>query len=254
MKKILSLLLCFSLILICTSCTNKPASKKPAGKLQEPTLIPKEDLNYVSNGSEIQINKYKGGGGNVIIPSEIDGVKVTRIADGAFKNCQSLTGIHLPDTLEYLGDGAFDNSTTGNMRGVIVLPYRLKEIGGSAFAQTGITGIVIMCSCKFDDHSFWAMERLQYIVIAKGANVILDDPFRWGGGWNVTIKALIIPDNGTKIIGEDPFANCPNITIYTPEFSNAAQQARNYFINVNSEDFETMYQKYMTEAFTGKHY
>ncbi len=248
MKRILSLLLCFSLILICASCANKPAPKNNTAKLQAPTLIPKEDLSYVSNGSEIQINKYKGGGGNVIIPSEIDGVKVTRIADSAFKNCQSLTGIHLPDTLEYLGSNAFAYSTTGKMRGVIVLPSALKEIGSSAFADTGITGMVIKCSCTFDSYTFWHLQHLKYVVISKDANVVLDDPFDFTNIFDSELKYIIIPDNGTRIIGKDPFGECPNVTIYTPKSSKAAQQARNYFINVNSEDFETMYQKYMTES------
>ena len=247
MKKIISLLLCFSLVLICNSCTNKPASKKIAAKLQEPTLIPKEDLAYVSSGSEIQINKYKGSGGNVIIPSEIDGVKVTRIAESAFANCQSLTGIHLPNTLEYIGSKAFADSTTGNMRGVIVLPSRLKEIGGSAFADTGVTGIIIKCSCNFDSHTFWHLQHLKYVVISKEADVVLNDPFQWTNIFDSELQFIIIPDNGSIIIGKNPFEECPNITIYTPESSNAAQQARNYFIDVNSEDFETMYQKYFVD-------
>lgn len=45
----------------------------------------------------------------LIIPSEINGVKITAIGDCAFGWCTSLTGITLPDSVTYIGNDAFQD-------------------------------------------------------------------------------------------------------------------------------------------------
>ena len=48
------------------------------------------------------LTKYKGAGGNVIIP---DGV--TGIGDSAFFRCDNLTSVTIPDGVTSIGDSAF---------------------------------------------------------------------------------------------------------------------------------------------------
>ena len=48
-----------------------------------------EDLTYLNYGDHIEITKCYQWASVVEVPFDIDGVPVTRIADGAFKNCKT---------------------------------------------------------------------------------------------------------------------------------------------------------------------
>ena len=65
------------------------------------------------------------------VPDEIDGKRVVAIGAGAFKDCSSLTSIHLPEGLTEIGARAFwlCSSLTS-----IDLPERLTTIGDGAFS------------------------------------------------------------------------------------------------------------------------
>ena len=55
------------------------------------------------------------------------------IADGAFKNCQNLSGISIPDSLTRIGKGAFQNCKALQS---IDVPESVTSIGGNAFDGT----------------------------------------------------------------------------------------------------------------------
>lgn len=207
----------------------------------KPAVIPKEDLAYVAFGNEIQINKYNGIGGNLIIPSEIDGVKVTRIGKDAFKDCKSLTGLTLPDTLTFIGEDAFLRATVDGDCGALVLPASLTEIEYDAFHDTNFSGVIVHCSCKV---KFSFMHALEYVVISKSAAPLLDNAFEYTG--SDKLKTIIIPNNGTTLKGEGFFSDAQNATVYTPADSPAAKFAAAKFVAVNSKDFEKMYAQYMS--------
>jgi hypothetical protein len=54
-------------------------------------------FSYTSYGSFMIITGYKGNGGNITIPSSINGVPVTQIGEYAFAYCDSITGVTIPD-------------------------------------------------------------------------------------------------------------------------------------------------------------
>ncbi len=70
--------------------------------------------------------------GELEIPSEIDGVAVTKIEEYAFYGCTCLTGIIIPDSVTCIGDSAFEwcNSLTG-----ITIPDSVTSIGNRAFDE-----------------------------------------------------------------------------------------------------------------------
>ncbi|MBD5457612.1 MAG: leucine-rich repeat domain-containing protein [Lachnospiraceae bacterium] len=72
----------------------------------------------------------------MILPSDIDGMPVRKIADGAFAGVQ-MYGVIFPDTVESIGDGAFQNS--GLYR--IVFPENLESIGARAFMNCNLTRV-----------------------------------------------------------------------------------------------------------------
>lgn len=67
------------------------------------------DYTYTVNedGNSVTITKYTGEGGEVNIPSEIDGKKVTSIGGYAFYGCSSLTNVTIPDSVTSISSGTF---------------------------------------------------------------------------------------------------------------------------------------------------
>ena len=65
----------------------------------------------VNEDGTVRITKFKGTETDVVIPSTIDGKRVTSIGDYAFYNCKSLTSITIPDSVTSIGDRAFYDCT-----------------------------------------------------------------------------------------------------------------------------------------------
>src|SRR5215475_6857856 len=65
-------------------------------------------FNYAISNGTITIIGYTGPGGEVAIPSEIDGLAVTGIGDRAFFNHASITGATTPESVNRIGEAAFD--------------------------------------------------------------------------------------------------------------------------------------------------
>ncbi len=63
----------------------------------------------LDNGT-VEITDYEGTVAELYVPSEIEGKKVTSVADGAFDGCAELREIHLPVSLEHMGDTFYDCS------------------------------------------------------------------------------------------------------------------------------------------------
>lgn len=68
--------------------------------------------------------------GSVTIPASLNGKPVTEIGDNAFKNCEGITGVNIPTSVEVIGSYAFYECTALESA---VLPEGLKEIGLRAF-------------------------------------------------------------------------------------------------------------------------
>jgi len=75
----------------------------PASKTQA------QDFTYSTADGTITITTHIGPGGNVTIPSTIEGLPVTSIGDSAFFGVTSLTGVTIPDSVTNLGEQAFLN-------------------------------------------------------------------------------------------------------------------------------------------------
>ncbi|MCI8280644.1 MAG: leucine-rich repeat protein [Lachnospiraceae bacterium] len=99
------------------------------------------DFEYVIHADCVGIGKYTGKGGDVVIPSEIDGKQVTRIETGAFKDCSSLTSVTIPASVTNMEGSAF--SDCSGLTSVTISPG-LKEIEQSAFVgANALTSVTI---------------------------------------------------------------------------------------------------------------
>ncbi|MCL2285593.1 MAG: leucine-rich repeat protein [Firmicutes bacterium] len=77
------------------------------------------------------IHAYTGPMNNLIIPSQINGVNVTRIANSAFEHLGLTGSLTMPNTLTNIGQRAFWGNNLTN----IIVPSSVTSIGAYAFAN-----------------------------------------------------------------------------------------------------------------------
>jgi len=173
------------------------------------------DYTCTNTGAGLVITGYTGGGGEVTIPSMIEGVPVVGIGDFAFLDCANLTCLIIPDCVARIGYGAFDNCSgltnvtvgsgvavmgeqafysCGNLRSVTLrgLPSSVVDFSGTP----GVTSL----GRVFDSPSY-------SVAIAEGVTRIGTDAFSRCGG----LSGLTIPA-GLTDIGAFAFYCCQNLS------------------------------------------
>jgi hypothetical protein len=100
---------------------------------------PSGDYLYsVLNNSAI-ITAYTGLGGEVVLPSTIEGLPVTSIDNNAFYGNTSVTNLTIPDSIATIGNNAFDGCSGLTS---VTIPASVTSIGNQAFSGcSGLTSI-----------------------------------------------------------------------------------------------------------------
>ncbi len=96
-KRVLGAVLCAALLLCAVPVGSIAVSAEQSGDYEYEIL---ED-------GTASITRYMDDGGDVVIPGEIDGYKVTTIGGYAFERCTSLTSVTIPDSVTTIGEMAF---------------------------------------------------------------------------------------------------------------------------------------------------
>ena len=78
----------------------------------------------------LEITKYVGNSATYVIPSEIDGKRVTQIGYDAFNDCTELTSITIPDGVTCIGNSAFSYCTSLE---TVTIPNSVTQIYSRAF-------------------------------------------------------------------------------------------------------------------------
>ena len=108
----------------------------------------------------------------VVIPDKIDGVPVTVIGEKAFYECEGLTSVTLPETIENIEIGAFDGCTA---LAEINFPSSLKSIGASAFYNAGLKSIDLPEGLEIiGTYAFSACPGITVFTIPKSVKEIGD--------------------------------------------------------------------------------
>lgn len=134
---------------------------------------------YLNGNNTIILTAYTGKDKKVVIPSTIDGYKVTRLY-GVFQGNQTIRSVTVPNSVIYM-DGTCDGCT--NLKS-IRLSGALKRIDGNTFRN-----------CK----------KLKSITIPKSVNHIGGSAFQG----SALVKAAL-PEK-VKRIAQHAFANCSNL-------------------------------------------
>jgi hypothetical protein len=154
----------------------------------------------IENGQLVLI-EYTGNGGDVVIPSRLQGKPVAVIGDAAFRE-KHLTSVTIPKSVTTIGDGAFLN----NQLASVTIPNSVTTIGLGAFADNQLTNVTIPNSVTTIAYGAFLGNQLNRVTI--GANVEVNDVAfdnelsdyydrngkkagtytRNGNGWNYTAR------------------------------------------------------------------
>lgn len=150
---------------------------------------------------QITITGYNGEGGEVTIPSEIDGIPVRTVgsAQGSIDLSSKLTGITIPDSVTRIANYAFwEPANLVN----VTIGSSVQSIGYGAFAYGGkLASIVIPDSVTtFGTYGFYQATNLASVVLGAGLTNIgkaefYDCP---------NLRQIVIP-SGVKSIGDYAF-------------------------------------------------
>ena len=183
----------------------------------------KDFLTVVLPDGSIAIRGYVGEGAIVIVPSEIDGRKVTRINRCAFYNFDNIERVIIEEGVEVIEDNAFTGCE--NLKSVS-LPSSLKTIEKDAFKdlyglrEVRISSLVDWLNIDFGNRDsnpshfcaklYLGDEPITKLVIPEEISVI--KPFAF---YDCGIAQVVFPSN-LKEIGDNSFAFCSyikNLTI-----------------------------------------
>ena len=168
MKKLISGVLAFLLV-----CMSLPASAVPVRKYGK-------DLYYsVNQDNTITIRRCGDEARSVVIPDEIDGMKVTKIGDGAFCRCYDLESVSIGGNVTEIGFLAFELCTSLTS---VTIPDSVTSIGEDAF---------VCCSA------------LESVEIGSGITEIGERTFHLCK----KLSSVNIPDN-VSVIGAQAFMEC----------------------------------------------
>jgi hypothetical protein len=153
------------------------------------------DFTYATNNGTIAIVKYTGPGGDVTIPSTVNGLPVTSIWGYAFQNCSSLTNITIPSSVTDIGFDAFRACTNLLVITVDALNDTYCSVDGVLFDKSQIL-LILYPAAKVGSYT-----------ISNGVAYIAGAAFSYCS----RLTSVTIPNSVTSI-GTYAFADCPSLT------------------------------------------
>ncbi len=200
----------------------------------------------IENGKAI-IKKYIGPGGNVVIPDTLGGKPVCAIGSSAFKYCNNLISVTIPDSVTSIGDYTFydcssmisatipDSVTSIGTNAFfncssltsVFIPNSVTSIGISAFSHCkALTNVTIPDSVTSIGYSaFSDCSKLTSVTISKNVTSIGNDTFR-----NCSSLSSVTIPSKVKRIGYYAFYNCSNLKSVTIP-SSVKKIEENAFLN-----------------------
>ena len=215
-----SLLICAVLVLAVVFFLPAEAKAADSSAL---TFAIGDDGNYMV--CDCDQNAY----GKLVIPSTYNGKPVTEIGDEAFKFCDGLTSVVIPNSVTQIGEWAFYGcnglasveipNSVRNIESLafagcenltsVVLPNGITTISGQLFRYCeSLTSVVIPNSVTFIDYyAFAGCTGLSEVVIPGSVTSIGHNAFAGCTG----LSKLVIPGSVTSI-GHNAFAGCTSLT------------------------------------------
>lgn len=206
--------------------------KNPQNKLFDIPESPASDFSYElsDDNSGVKITAYKGGA-NCRIPSEIEGMPVTEIAESAFSSKKNLVVLVMPDTIKKVGKNCFEfckalkavklSSSLSAIGGrifhycesleEITIPESVTTIEKSAFFGSGLKSIYIPDTVKeIQEFAFNACSSLSKVRLPSTLKILPAGIFDSCH----SLESVELP-NGIIEIGDYAFCKCPSLASLT---------------------------------------
>ncbi len=193
---------------VCTLCTA--------------ALIPTEGLEYRlrNNGTEYEVSGIgTATATDIVIPYTYNDLPVTRIADYAFENCESIESIIIPDSVTHINRYAF--AYCENLES-ITIPDSVTIINARAFyGSPGIKSITVDSSnttfhsdgnCLIKTARNTLIWGCQNSIIPTDGSVTTIGDYAFSGCGN--LESITIP-NSVTTIGYYAFSGCSNLESIT---------------------------------------
>ena len=165
------------------------------------------------------ITKYKGSDSNVIIPSEINGIKVTSIGDDAFEENPDITSVEIPDGVTSIGVWSFYKCSELTK---VIIPDSVTSISGIKSFSLPRIQVFYVNSESVKQLLINKVEIDESKIILDNESLVSEAGFEFDKTTGTIIKYkgsdsnVIIPSeiNGIKVtsIGDDAFEENADIT------------------------------------------
>lgn len=159
---------------------------------------------FIENGT---IKSYRGRYANIVIPAHIDGQKVVKVGNDAFRG-KGLASVLMASSITEIGYFAFE----GNFLTEVTLPNSVTNIGRHAFESNRLESVVIPNSVRFIGNEAFRNNLLTTISIPSSVSLIGGRAF----GRN-QLTEVDIPES-VLFIGDSAFGGneFETITLPTP--------------------------------------
>ncbi|MBO4385844.1 MAG: leucine-rich repeat domain-containing protein [Treponema sp.] len=183
------------------------AEGEEAEEVVEVNIVDTKDPNAATDfiyettvdGTGVVIQRYIGSRGNVVIPEEIEGLKVKTIGKDAFNDIKNIASVVLPSSVTSIEASAF----YGCYASEISLSSSLKTIAGRAFQNSKVKEITIPSGFeKFVGTHQFAGSALSKVTLPNGITSIPEGCF-----YNTRLSTVEIPE-GVTSIGAEAFSSC----------------------------------------------
>ena len=186
------------------------------GKLAVHTVVGTDDLSLDSNKATIEelivndgVTSVSKGNGytslkRVVLPDTLE-----TIGNQAFDNCSGLTNINIPDSVTSIGSSAFYNCSGLTN---VTIPDSVTSIGNYAFYDcSGLTSVTIGNGVtSIGSAAFYKCSGLTNVTIPDSVNSIGNSTFYGCSG----LTGVTIPNSVTSI-GNQAFSGCSGLTSVT---------------------------------------
>lgn len=157
-----------------------------------------EDIEYVIEDEQITITKYIAPKSEYVVPSLINGIPVSRIAEKAFSGCKELEKITIPPTVSHIGREAFMGSGIKE----IIFPESVLNISDNICRDCKqLTTVVVLGAEVIGENAFRSCKKLSKIAFAETVKQISNGAFFDC----VSLKTVHIPSSVFEI-SEGAFA------------------------------------------------
>lgn len=175
-----------------------------------PASVKAQFMCTTNPGNTLTIVGYDGTGGNVTIPTQINGFNVAALGDEVFYQSQTLTSITIPQGIG-MGDANFLSCEALTN---VVLPDDLTSIGVNEFSGCGsLANITLPSSLNSIGDEAFAFSALTNIVIPSDVTNIGQDAFN-GCAY---LRTASIPGRVSSIgtLEDGTFTDCSALTTVT---------------------------------------